>query len=127
MLKDCGTLEHQLFLLHKVLTEGELAGIGLGLGLLQSPDLGERATKKAMSNIVELLHSKCIFGTHPNDSIAFQKMVFLLVAPTAPCEEAPLHEHRTGTETIDMQAKFFQLSQIQKSICMKWLIYGMIF
>ena len=25
MLKDCGTVEHQLFLLHKVLTEGELA------------------------------------------------------------------------------------------------------
>ena len=38
-LKDCGTLEHQLFLLHKVLTEGELAGIGLGLGLLQNPDV----------------------------------------------------------------------------------------
>ena len=72
-LKECGSLEHQLFLLYKVLTEGELAGIGLGLGILQSPDVVEQATKKTVSNIAEFLHSTLVFGLHSNDSIAFQK------------------------------------------------------
>ena len=103
-----------MFLLQKVLTEGELAGIGLELGLLQSPDVGQWAMKKTMFNIDELLRSTLVFGLHSNDSIAFQKTVFLLLAPTAPCEEAPIHEHRSCTETIDMQAKFFQLSKMQK-------------
>ena len=87
-LKECGTLEHQLFLLHKVLTDGELAGIGLGLGLLQSPDVAQRAMKKTMFNIRELQRSTLVFGSHSNDSIAFQKTVFLLLAPTAPNEDA---------------------------------------
>ena len=113
-LKECGSLDHQLFLLHKVLTEGELAGIGLGLGLLQSPDVVERATKKTMSYIGELLRSTSVFGSHSNDSIAFQKTVFLLLAPTAPSDDAPAIEHRTFKDTIDTQAKFFELSKKQK-------------
>ena len=66
-LNECGTLEHQLYLLHKVLTQGELAGIGLGLGLLQSPYVVECATKKTMSNITEFLCSTLVFGLHSND------------------------------------------------------------
>ena len=88
-LKDCGMLEHQLFLVHKVLTEGELAGIGLGLGLLESPIEDKRAMKNTASNIGELLQCNEVFGSPTNDAIAFQKTAFLLIAPTAPNEDAP--------------------------------------
>ena len=106
-LKDCGTLEHQLFLIHKVLTEGELAGIGLGLGLLQSPIEDERTIKKTASNIGELLRSKLVFGSPTNDAIAFQKTVFLLIAPTAPNEDAPYQEKVSHERLIRSQGSFF--------------------
>ena len=35
-LDYCGTLQHQMFVIHRVLTKGPRAGIGLGLGLLES-------------------------------------------------------------------------------------------
>ena len=116
-LKECGSMEHQLFLLHKVLTQGELAGIGLGLGLLRSPDVRERAMNQTMSNIDQLLRSTLVFGSHSNDSIAFQKTVFLLLAPTAPSEDAPANEHVMFKDIIDTQATFFELSKKQK----QWL------
>jgi hypothetical protein len=38
VLDQCGTDQHQMFLIHKVLTHKSKAGIGLGLGLLKEPD-----------------------------------------------------------------------------------------
>ena len=110
-LKDSGTLEHQLVLVHKVLTEGELAGIGVGLGLLESPFEDERVMKKTSSNINQLLRSKKVFGSPTNDAIAFQKTVFVLIVPSAPNGDAPYNERAEHDKLIKSQAKFFGLSK----------------
>ena len=121
-LKDSGTLEHQLVLVHKVLTEGELAGIGVGLGLLESPFEDERVMKKTSSNINQLLRSKKVFGSPTNDAIAFQKTVFLLMAPTAPNEDAPYNEKAEHDTVIKSQAKFFlDCPRKPQSDCGLWL------
>ena len=69
MLKDCGTLEHQLLLLHKVLTDGEWQELVWDLDCSKVQTQGKGAMKLTMSNIVQLLHPTCIFGMHANDSI----------------------------------------------------------
>ena len=97
-----------------MLTDGELVGIGMGLGLLQSPDIVERGTRKTMSNIAEFLRSTYVFGSYTNDSIAFQKTVFLLLSPTAPNDDAAAEEHVIFNDTIKTQAKLFELSKKQK-------------
>ena len=47
-LDYCGTLEHQMFVIHRVLTKGPRAGIGLGLGLLESRIADDRARQNTI-------------------------------------------------------------------------------
>jgi hypothetical protein len=85
-LDYCGSEQHQMYMIHKVLAKGAKAGIGLGLGLLTSPIRDEAAAKKTILCIDDFLHSEevRVMGSNTNDSLAFQKTVFLLMAATRP-------------------------------------------
>ena len=82
-----------MFVLHKVMTTGNRAGIGLGISLLDSRMTDDRAMRKMVISIDDLLHSDIVLGGTSNDSIGFQKTVFLLISPTAPKDDAADEVH----------------------------------
>ena len=75
-LDTCGTLQHQMVVLHKVMTTGDRAGIGLGLGLLDSHMTDERSMRKMVICIDDILHSDLVFGGSSNNSLDFKKPCF---------------------------------------------------
>ena len=92
-LDSCGSLQHQMFLIHKVMSTGDKAGIGLGLGLLDSRITDDRAIRKMVICIDDILHSDLVLGGTSNDSIGFQKTIFLLLSTTAPKQDAADEVH----------------------------------
>jgi hypothetical protein len=100
-LDFCGSPEHQMFIVHRVLTQESRAGIGLGLGLLKDPNKDAAAMKQTIKSIDDLLHEddSRVLGSNTNDAaIGFQKTVFVLMAPTAPAERRmPRTKHGNGT------------------------------
>jgi hypothetical protein len=112
-LDFCGSEQHQMYMIHKVLTKGAKAGIGLGLGLLTSPIRDEAAAKKTILCIDDFLHSEeaRVMGSNTNDSLAFQKTVFLLLAATMPPAHATKEEKLAHKITVRDQAALFALTK----------------
>ena len=109
-LDSCGSQQHQLFMIHRLLTRGTKAGIGLGLGLVTNPIKDEATAKKVIVQIDDFLHSPNVLGRSTNDSLAFQKTVFLAMAPTAPKDDACDEEKEAHRVLLRDIAKLFHLS-----------------
>ena len=104
-------LQHQMFVLHKVITTGNKAGIGLGLGLLDSRMTDERAMRKMVICIDNLLHTQQVLGGKINDCIGFQKTAFLLISPTAPKEDASVELHEQHDKWLHIIGNLLSLSR----------------
>ncbi|MGL5934522.1 MAG: hypothetical protein ACRCZI_02750, partial [Cetobacterium sp.] len=79
-LDNCGSLQHQMYLIHRVLTRGNRAAIGAGLGLMESRLIEDEATvKKTVLQIDDFLHSGHILGRNTNDALTFQNMAYVLM------------------------------------------------
>ena len=115
-LDFCGSEEHQLFIVHRVLTRKARAGIGLGLGLMKDPIKDAEARKQTIKSIDDLLHAddSLVLGSNTNDAISFQKTVFILMAPTTPAEDAPDEAWERHKKLINDQANLFALTDSAK-------------
>ena len=114
-LDDCGTEQHQMYLIHRVLTRGKRAGIGLGLGLMNSRIANNEAImKQTVLRIDEFLHSGHVLGRCSNDARTFQNMAFVLMSHTAPEEDAPDEEMDAHDKLLSRQASLFALPDCAK-------------
>ena len=102
-----------MFVIHRVLTKGPRAGIGLGLGLVEGRIAEERAARMTILRIDDMLHSDKLLvnscGTKSNDAMAFLRTAFLLIAPTAPRDDAPAEEHKKHQRCLQEQARLFDV------------------
>ena len=114
-LDDCGSEQHQLYLVHRVLTRGIKRGIGLGLGLMTSRIAAdEAAARKTVLWIVDFLHSGHVLGQNTNDALTFQNMAFVLMSHPAPEDNATDEEWDAHDKLMAAQACLFDLSDAAK-------------
>ncbi|MGL5936767.1 MAG: hypothetical protein ACRCZI_14225, partial [Cetobacterium sp.] len=105
-LDFCGSEQHQLLLIHQVLTSEGREGIGMGLGLLKNPVEDTDIIKQTATSINEMLHSGLVLGSSTNDAIGFQKTGFVLIAPTAPADDASNESWQHHKKLIDGCASY---------------------
>ncbi|MGL5936117.1 MAG: hypothetical protein ACRCZI_10920, partial [Cetobacterium sp.] len=108
-LDDCGSLQHQQFMIHNLLTKGDKAGIGLGLGMMKSPIRDEATAKETILRIDDFLHSERVLGRQTNDSMAFQNTAFLLLGPTAPKDDATEEQTKAHDQALRDFGNLFSL------------------
>ena len=110
-LNYCGSLKHQAYMIHKVLTEGEQAPIGLALGIFEHPGLEPRVAQMTLDSIKAMLNSGYVLRSNTNQAITSQTTLFKFIAPAAPpddCSEETEREHKCK---IREQAKILGLTE----------------
>jgi predicted ATPase len=110
VLDKRGTLEHQAAVIHDICTVGPKAGIGVALGILESPKQHESVVEHLFQDTFEVLHCDRVIGRNNTQAIEFTHNTFLATAPTAPPANATSQERNQYRDKLNKYCDELQLT-----------------